>query len=148
MQTSIEVKRVDLWTLFRLVFFLYAAIGLIAGMFYAFLMMVAGGFGEALIGEDIPGLSLITGFLGIILVPVLAFVYGAIGAVVFTIGGALFNLVARVGGGLRFEVALVQPAFGTAPVPAPTVPPVTPPPAASPPPPVVPPPAEPPRYDG
>jgi len=43
MQTVIEVKRIDLWTLFKLSFFAYAVIGLIGGFFYLFFMMVASG---------------------------------------------------------------------------------------------------------
>jgi hypothetical protein len=144
LQTSIEIKRIDLWTLFRLAFFIYAAIGLIVGLFYAFILMVAGSFGEAFADESIPGVGLITGVFGFMLMPVFALIYGAMGAVVVTIGGAIFNLVSRLGGGIRFDVALVQQPLAPSPPPAPP-PPVQQPPPRPPEPPAPPPP---PRFDG
>jgi len=155
MQATIEIKRVDLWTLFRVAFFLYAALGLIAGIFYASVVVLIGGIGEALGSEDIPGLGLLTGVAGVILIPVLAFVYGAIGSVVVTIIGMLFNLVCRLGGGVKIDAALAEPAFtASAPpsVPRSPVPPYPPPqppaPPEAPPTQPPPPPSEPPRFDG
>jgi hypothetical protein len=157
MHASVEVKRVDLWTLFRLAFLLYAAMGLIAGLFYAGIMTLIGGLGGALAEEDIPGLGLLTGVVGIFLVPVLAFVYGAVGSVMVTIAGALFNLMCRVAGGLKFDVAFAQPLFGastptpsTTPAPRYIPPAVPPPPQTRPTPPEVPPPPpppDPPRFE-
>jgi hypothetical protein len=119
LQTSIEVKRIDLWTLFRLAFFIYAAIGLIIGLFYAFILAIASSFGDVLADEGLPGMGLITGVVGVVMVPVFSFIYGAMGAVVITIGGAIFNLVSRLSGGIRFDVALVQPVMTAPAAPAP-----------------------------
>jgi len=122
MQANIEVKRIDLWTLFRLAFLLYASLGLIAGFVVAGMMTLVGSIGGALAEEDVPGLGLLTGVVGLFFVPVLALVYGAIGSVIITIIGALFNLMSRLGGGLRFDVALAQPLLGSTPTPTPTPP--------------------------
>jgi len=43
------------------------------------------------------------GVLGIFLVPVMAFFYGAFSSVMITIGGALFNLAARFTEGIGFD---------------------------------------------
>ena len=140
MQTVIEVKRIDLWTLFKVSFFVYAVLGLIGGFFYLFFMMLATGIGGALFEEEIPNLGMLGGVLGIVLMPVLAFVYGAIGSVVATIFGVIINLIMKATGGMKFDVTVTEvggiiqspavPAPGTSPLPPP--PPATQPPQAGP----------------
>ena len=129
MQTTLEVRRIDLWTLFKVSFFVYALMGLIGGLFYLFIMLLASTIGTAIIEEELPSFGLLGGALGIILMPVFGFLNGAIGAVATTIGGALVNLIMKAGGGVKFDVdmlpvaGLMQP-----PPPLPAVP--MPPPAA------------------
>ncbi len=143
MQTVIEVKRIDLWTLFKVSFFVYAVLGLIGGFFYLFFMMLATGIGGAFIDEEFPNLGMLGGVLGIVLMPVLAFVYGAIGSVVATIFGAIINLIMKATGGVKFDVTVTEvggiiqspavPAPGASPpTPPPPPPPVTQPPLAGP----------------
>ena len=121
---SAVVLKVDLWSLFKIAFVLYATLGFVAGLFYGAIIAFIGSFG-AVWGEDMPGLGRLTGALGIIAVPVLALVYGVLGSIVVTIGGALYNLAARFVGGLRIAVETTD-ASGTAstagpPTIAPTV---------------------------
>jgi len=129
MQTTLEVRRIDLWTLFKVSFFVYALMGLIAGVFYLFFMLLASTIGTAIIEEEFPSFGLLGGALGIILMPIFAFLNGAIGAVATTIGGAIINLIMKAGGGVKFDVdvlpvaGLMQP-----PPPQPAAP--MPPPAA------------------
>jgi hypothetical protein len=142
MQTIIEVKRIDLWTLFKVTFFVYALLGLIGGFFYLFFMMVVTGIGGALFEDEMPDLGMLGGVLGIVLMPVLAFVYGAIGSVMATICGAIINLIMKATGGIKFDVAVTEvggfmqapavPAPGASPPPPPPGP-TTPPPAMQPP---------------
>jgi len=127
MRASFEFKRVDVWSLFRVAFLVYAAIGLMIGLFYWFVLVVAGGIGSAFLEDaDIPNLGMLGGVLGIILVPVIAFFYGAMCGLMATIAGALYNLATRFAGGVRFEGDLVEQV--STPLPAP-VPPHEPPPA-------------------
>ena len=143
MQTVIEVKRIDLWTLFKVSFFVYAVLGLIGGFFYLFFMMLATGIGGAFIDEEFPNLGILGGVLGIVLMPVLAFVYGAIGSVVATIFGLIINLIMKATGGMKFDVTVTEvggivqspavPAPGTSPPPPPPPLPPPPPPATQPP---------------
>jgi hypothetical protein len=129
MQTVIEVRRIDLWTLFKVSFFAYAVIGLIGGFFYLFFMMLASGIGSAFLEEEIPNFGLLGGAVGIIMMPVLGFLYGAIGAVTTTITGAIINLIMKAAGGLKFDVdvlpvaGLFQPSGTTATPPQPPPPP-------------------------
>jgi hypothetical protein len=110
MQSSIEVRRIDLWSLFKVAFFAYAALGLIFGFIYAFFMLIVTGIGGAFIEEELPHLGLLGGVFGIILVPVLAFLYGAVGSVVATIVAGILNLIMKAVGGVKFDVNLVQTA--------------------------------------
>ena len=131
MQTVIEVRRIDLWTLFKVSFFVYALLGLIGGFFYLFFMMLASSIGSAIIEEEFPSFGLLGGAVGIIMMPVFGFLYGAIGSVTTTICGAIINLIMKASGGVKFDVdvlpvaGLMQQPVPSAPLrpPAPTAPP-------------------------
>jgi hypothetical protein len=111
METKLEVKRIELWSLFKIAFFIYAAIGLVVGMFYGFFLLLATALENALIEEGFPDFGLIGGVLGLVLIPVIALFYGAIGSVFVTIVGFLYNLFAGFVGGVRFDtqVAVGEP---------------------------------------
>jgi hypothetical protein len=117
MRTSIEIKRIDLWSLFKVAFLLYAVFGLICGFLYGILMLVAGGLQSAFLGDEWPRFGLLGGILGVVVIPFMAVLYGVIGSVFATIGGAVFNLIAGFAGGIRFntEVDALEPARGTEP---------------------------------
>ncbi len=100
---SAVVSKIDLWSLFKIAFVLYATLGFVAGLFYGAIIAFIGSF-SSMWGEDMHGLGRITGALGIVAVPVLALVYGVIGSIFVTIGGALYNVAARFVGGLRITV--------------------------------------------
>ena len=133
MQTTLEVRRIDLWTLFKVSFFVYALMGLIAGFFYLFFMLLASTIGTAIIEEEFPSFGLLGGALGIILMPIFAFLNGAIGAVATTIGGALVNLIMKAGGGVKFDVDVLPVAGLMQPPPPPPAAPMPPPAAPMPP---------------
>jgi hypothetical protein len=117
---SAVIKRVDLWSLFKMAFVLYATLGFICGLFYGMIIAFIGTLG-AMWGEDLPGLGALSGALGIIAVPVLAVVYGILGSIVVTIAGALYNLAARFVGGLKVTVDVTEigPSAGYATTAAP-----------------------------
>jgi hypothetical protein len=138
MQTNIEVRRIDLWSLFKVSFFVYALLGLIGGFFYLFFMMLASTIGSAIIEEEFPNIGLLGGAVGIVLMPVIAFLYGAIGSVTTTICGAIINVIMKASGGVKFDVdvlpveGLMQPPVAVPPVqppqqPTPEGPPTVPP---------------------
>jgi hypothetical protein len=103
MLVQFEIKRIDLWSLFKISFILYAVIGVFVGFFMFFFSMVMGGLGSAFMqDEGYPGLPLLSGAMGFLLIPFLAFLYGVIGSVFVTIAGWIFNIVCGLSGGLRF----------------------------------------------
>ncbi len=117
---SAVIKRVDLWSLFKMAFVLYATLGFICGLFYGMMIAFIGSLG-AMWGEDLPGMGALSGAVGIIAVPILAMVYGVLGSIVITIAGALYNLAARFVGGLKVtvDVSEVVPTAGYASTSAP-----------------------------
>jgi hypothetical protein len=129
MRTNLRITRIDLWSLFKVAFLLYAGIGVVVGLFYWFILMVAGSLGTVFAEEEIPGLGVLGGVLGVFLVPIMAFFYGAFSSVMITIGAALFNVAVRFTDGLSFEAEVdtetPPPAATTAPV-SPTLPPAGP----------------------
>jgi hypothetical protein len=107
-RTDLEIKRIDLWSLFKIAFLLYACLGLFFGLLYGAFMILAGVVQSTLSDElgDIPGLGFFGGLLGLVLIPVIAMIYGAVGSVFVTIAGLLYNLMAKIGGGLRFKTSI------------------------------------------
>jgi hypothetical protein len=104
---SAVIKRVDLWSLFKMAFVLYATIGFICGLFYGMIFAFIGSLG-AVLGEDVPGLGAVSGAIGIVVVPVMAVMIGVMGSVVVTIIGALYNFAARFVGGLKVTVDVTE----------------------------------------
>jgi hypothetical protein len=125
LRTRLEIKRIELFSLFKLAFYIYAVIGLLFAFIYGFFMVVIGGIQNAVFGEEIPNLGVIGVVIGIFAIPLVALVYGAVASVFITIGGWLYNIVAGGVGGLRLE-AEVEEAYTEAaprPSPRPTAPP-------------------------
>lgn len=104
MLRTARIKRVDVWSLFKVAFVLYAVLGLIAGLFYGFVFVALGQIGGLLEDEGIPGLGVLSGALGVLAAPVLAVLYGVFGSVVVAIGGVLYNLAARWVGGITLDL--------------------------------------------
>ena len=121
MRKTLELKRVDIGSLFKVAFVLYAVLGLVAGLMAAMVFMMMGSLGELFADEHIPGFGVLTGVAGLILVPVMSMFYGIIGSIVVTIIGMLYNLAAGKVGGVKieFETGESIPAGTTATVTAP-----------------------------
>jgi hypothetical protein len=130
---SLELKRIDLWSLFKVAFVLYAAVGLVAGLFYAFIMMVAGGLESLLVEEGFPEFGIIGGALAFVLVPVFAVFQGATGAVFVTIAGFVYNIAAGMFGGIRINAEVSAAVAPPRPQPPPAQRPPDAPPAQRPP---------------
>jgi hypothetical protein len=105
MFTRLEIKRIDLWSLFKVSFFLYAVLGLFVGIIMFFFSFVIGSLTGSYYGSEFSGIERIGTALGFFLVPFMAFLYGVIGAVALTILGGVYNLVCRLTGGFTVEGA-------------------------------------------
>ena len=113
MQTKLEIKRIELFSLFKIAFFLYALIGLVAGLFYGLFLLAATVLESTFVDEGFPEFGILGGVFGLILIPVIALFYGAIGSVFVTIVGFLYNVFAGMVGGVRLDTKVHL----TAPVP-------------------------------
>ena len=122
MHRTLELKRVDIVSLFKVAFVLYAVLGLVAGLMVALVFMMFGTLGSFLGDEGIPGFGMVTGVAGIVAVPVLSMIYGIMGSIVVTIIGLLYNLAAGRVGGVKFEFETKEVALA-ATTPAATAPP-------------------------
>jgi len=123
LRTRLEIKRIELFSLFKIAFFIYAIIGLVVGLIYGFVVLVADGFQSAFLGDEFPQLGMLSGVIGLLAIPFVAMIYGMVGSVFVTICGAVFNLISAAVGGLRFEtvveVAHEPPSASRAPQPPP-----------------------------
>lgn len=117
MRRTAELRKIDIWSLFKVAFVLYATLGLVAGLFYGLTFMVLGQLGGLLGGEDIPGLGFLTGIVGVLAIPVLAVLYGVLGSIVMAVGGALYNLATRWVGGVKVDIDVTEPATLSASTP-------------------------------
>ena len=103
MRRTLELKRVDIGSLFRVAFVLYAVLGLVAGLMVAMVFMMMGSLGSFLSDEGLPGFGMLTGVAGVAMVPVLSMMYGIMGSIVVTMVGLLYNLAAGRVGGVKVE---------------------------------------------
>jgi len=122
-KTRLEIKRIELFSVFKLAFFIYAIIGFFIAIIYGFFLLVIGGIQNAVFGDEIPQLGGFGILIGILALPIVALMYGAVASVFVTIGCWIFNLIAGAAGGLRVEAevaeAYTEPAQKSAPQPAP-----------------------------
>ena len=96
---SVCIKSIDILSAGKMLGVFYAFIGLIIGGFlslFAILGIAAGGGG----GDVVVG-GLITGVGALIIVPV---IYGVLGFIGGIIGSLLYNVVAGMMGGIRFDL--------------------------------------------
>jgi len=100
---NFELKRVDVWSVVKIVFFLDAVIGLLVGFFYTFVFSLIGGF---LSGERaLPMMGFFSGVVGFFMSFVLAIFYAVLGAVFTAILAGLYNLLAGWLGGFKLSLA-------------------------------------------
>ena len=81
---------------------LYAVVGLIIGAFVSLAALIGSSMGAAM--GDEPGAALIGGLFGLGAIILLPIFYGILGFFVGLIGAALYNLAARLVGGLELDL--------------------------------------------
>jgi len=102
---QVEIKHVDVGSVVKISFVIYAIVGLIVGIIYAFVTVFLGNvldLGEALGNSNL--FRYAAGGLGILLIPIFALFYGCFGAVIGAIVSAAYNLIARAVGGVRITL--------------------------------------------
>ncbi len=98
-----EIKKIDVWSVVKITFFLYGIFGLLFGIFYAIMLAMVGGFLSQM-GGEFEAIRGLTGVLGIFMAFFLALFYAVLGAVVTAIFTWLYNLLARGLGGIKFHL--------------------------------------------
>jgi hypothetical protein len=97
------VRRIGPGSAFKVGLVSYAILGLVLGIFMAFISLVAGSL--APLSQSAPGAQFFRwgmGFGAIIFFPVL---YGLFGGVFAAIGAGIYNLVAGLVGGLEVDIS-------------------------------------------
>lgn len=97
------VKRIGVLSLAKVMAILYAGIGLVAGLVFSFVALLGTAFGTAF--QETTGAEAFFGAIfGIGAVIVLPILYGLMGFVGGLLSSALYNLAARLVGGLELDV--------------------------------------------
>ncbi len=95
------LKKIPLWPVLRMSFVVFIIIGIVIGVFYAFMLSMwgalMGSFAEAGLGEQF---GMLRG-LGFVLIPVIAIMYAVFGTIVVAIWTLVYNLIAAVVGGVE-----------------------------------------------
>lgn len=91
-----QLKRIGIFSSFKVMGVLYAMVGLVAGALLSLLSLAgfAAGGRQGFVG-------MLFGAAAIIIMPIL---YGILGAISGAIGALIYNLVARITGGLEVEL--------------------------------------------
>ena len=110
-----ELKKLDIWSCVKIAFFLNGVMGLFVGILYALFFAFFSTFLRGLGGAEFEGLTpAFTGFLSIFMIIFLAFFYAVIGAIATAILVWIYNLLAKLLGGIKINF---QPEGTTIPVP-------------------------------
>jgi hypothetical protein len=99
-----ELKKLEVWSCVKIAFFLYGVLGLIVGIFYAIFLAFFSTFLRNFGGADFESLTpAFTGFLGIFMIIFLAFFYAVIGAIATAVMVWIYNLLAKLIGGIKMN---------------------------------------------
>ena len=93
------IRRIGVWSLARIYGVITATIGLVIGLFFGLFSVVGAGLSQ---DPDMPGwLMPIFGVGAIVLLPIF---YGVMGIVSGAVSAAIYNVFARLVGGISVEV--------------------------------------------
>jgi hypothetical protein len=98
------VKRVGPGSAFKIGLVTYAILGLVLGIFMAFISMVAGSLGS-MSQSAAPGAKLFGFGMGLGAIIFFPIFYGLIGGIFGAIGAVIYNLVAGWVGGLEVDIS-------------------------------------------
>jgi hypothetical protein len=99
-----EIKKIEVWSCVKIAFILFGILGLIFGLFYAIMLSFVGGILSQFGGEFEQLSGLLTGAMGIFLAFFLALFYAVVGAIITAIMVWIYNGLAKLTGGIRFNL--------------------------------------------
>ena len=103
---QVEIRQVDVISITKISFILYSILGLIIGVVYVFVALMLGSFLDYAGQEEMGLMKVAATGLGVLLIPLLALLYGCIGAIGGLLFGLFYNLVARGVGGIGMTVSV------------------------------------------
>ncbi len=98
-----EIRRIDIWSVVKISFFIYGIFGLLFGLFYAAMLSMLGGILSQM-GGEFGALRGLSGALGLVGAIFMALFYAVLGSVVTAIFTWIYNLLAKGLGGIRFDL--------------------------------------------
>jgi hypothetical protein len=101
-----ELKKIDVWSLVKIIFVLSFCLGLVFGVFYLFIMVFVTQITGSLMGEFDTGVTEVGGFFGVFLVFFIAIFTSVFYTVVSAILAVLYNWISGFTGGLRVGLVL------------------------------------------
>ena len=122
------LRRVNVSSVFKVTFLLYALVGVVIAFFYIFLLVIAWGTGSRLMGPEMArflrfgvGLTFVLGIFG---VGFFGLFYAAISALITAAMAGLYNVAVGWTGGIRISLdpEMIAPALPAPPPPAPPAP--------------------------
>lgn len=100
-----EIVHVDVWSVMKIAFLLCGVSGFIFGLFYAIFLSIMGGVLDMVGGGEFDEISgLFSGAFGFFMAFFLAFTYAVVGSIMSAIIAWLYNLFARIVGGVKFTL--------------------------------------------
>ena len=114
---KVQVKRVGVFSMAKMYAVTMAAFGIIIGVIYGLIFMVAGGAMMAGGGRDagtVGASSLVIGILMMVGVPIF---YGVLGFIFGALGGVIYNVAAGFVGGVELELENMDDGYQPPPPP-------------------------------
>ena len=102
---DVEIKGLDIGSVVKVAFVLYVVIGIVVGVVYLIVSLIVGGLMSYGYGpqEAWLGRTISTG-VGVLMIPLIALLYGVFGAIGGLIFAVLYNLIARTVGGVKIRL--------------------------------------------
>jgi len=100
-----QIRRVNVWSLMKVAFVIFAVLGLIVGLFYAIFFAFMGQMMELGGPSELSRMSgLFSGIMGIFVGLFLAIFYAVFGSLMTAFFAGLYNLLARGFGGIELHL--------------------------------------------
>jgi len=113
-----EIKRIDIWSVVKIVFLLSLIGGFLLGVFYAALIGFITSFSDTMGGDEFTDALGVFGGVALIFIVIACTIFFAgIYTVMAAIGAALYNFFARWAGGIALELNSAEDQIAT-PTPA------------------------------
>jgi len=98
------LKKVPVWPVMKVTFIICLVLGIILGLFYAFLLSGWSFLANSFMASEMSGEMNIIRGLGFVMIPFFAIFYAIVGAVWALIAALLYNLIASAVGGVELHL--------------------------------------------